>query len=102
MRVRAARPHAIETRAQENYVLAAGDSMVSSNNLNEEWGRTKLLGLTVNFGLCLNLSAIRKFPLSASRNDKQYPERSLRRRRKLAHRRPEYRVQLLGLKLLQP
>ena len=99
MRVRAARPHAIETRAQENHVLAAGDSMVSSNNINEECGATKLLGLPVNFGLCLNVSAIRKFALSALRNDKQYPERSLRRRRKLADRRPEYRAQLLGLEL---
>jgi predicted transposase YbfD/YdcC len=45
-----------------------------------------------------NLSAIRKFALAALRNDKTHPERSLRRRRKLADRRPEYRVELLGLK----
>jgi predicted transposase YbfD/YdcC len=46
-----------------------------------------------------NLSAIRKFALSALRLDQQYPERSLRRRRKRADRYPEYRVQLLGLRL---
>lgn len=45
-----------------------------------------------------NLSAIRKFALSALRSDKLYPDRSLRRRRKLADRRPEYRADLLGLK----
>jgi len=45
-----------------------------------------------------NLSAIRKFALSALRNDTLHPERSLRRRRKLADRRPEYRAALLGLK----
>jgi len=44
-----------------------------------------------------NLSAIRKFALSALRNDTLHPERSLRRRRKLADRRPDYRVSLLGL-----
>ena len=44
-----------------------------------------------------NFSAIRKFALSALRNDKLHPDRSLRRRRKLADRRPEYRVELLGL-----
>ena len=44
-----------------------------------------------------NLSAIRKFALSALRNDKLHPDRSLRRRRKLADRRPGYRVELLGL-----
>ena len=44
-----------------------------------------------------NLSAIRKFALSALRLDKRHPERSLRRRRKLADRHPEYRVELLGL-----
>ncbi|MDP1611941.1 MAG: hypothetical protein Q8M11_12885 [Sulfuritalea sp.] len=48
-----------------------------------------------------NLSAIRKFALSALRNDKTHPDRSLRRRRKLADRRPDYRVELLGLKLRQ-
>jgi hypothetical protein len=45
-----------------------------------------------------NLSAIRKFTLSALRNDTLHPERSLRRRRRLADRRPEYRAALLGLK----
>lgn len=45
-----------------------------------------------------NLSAIRKFALSALRNDTLHPDRSLRRRRKLADRRPDYRVTLLGLK----
>ena len=44
-----------------------------------------------------NLSAIRKFALSALRNDTLHPERSLRRRCKLADRRPDYRVSLLGL-----
>lgn len=48
-----------------------------------------------------NLSAIRKFALSALRNDKRHSDRSLRRRRKLADRRPDYRVELLGLKLRQ-
>lgn len=46
-----------------------------------------------------NLSAIRKFALSSLRSDKPHPERSLCRRRKLANRRPEYRAELLGLKL---
>lgn len=46
-----------------------------------------------------NLSAIRKFALSALRNDTLHPDRSLRRRRKLADRRPDYRVTLLGLKV---
>ena len=45
-----------------------------------------------------NLSAIRKFALCALRNDTLHPDRSLRRRRKLADRRPDYRVTLLGLK----
>ena len=45
-----------------------------------------------------NLSAIRKFALSALRSDKLHPDRSLRRRRKLADRRPDYRAELLGLK----
>lgn len=45
-----------------------------------------------------NLSAIRKFALCALRNDTLHPDRSLRRRRKLADRRPEYRIALLGLK----
>jgi predicted transposase YbfD/YdcC len=48
-----------------------------------------------------NLSAIRKFALSALRNDELHPDRSLRRRRKLADRRPDYRVKLLGLKPLR-
>jgi predicted transposase YbfD/YdcC len=45
-----------------------------------------------------NLSAIRKFALSALRNSDLHSERSLRRRRKLADRRPEYRAELLGLR----
>jgi predicted transposase YbfD/YdcC len=45
-----------------------------------------------------NLSAIRKFALSALRADTQHPDRSLRRRRKLADRLPEYRSELLGIK----
>ena len=45
-----------------------------------------------------NLAAIRKFALSALRRDKLYPERRLRRRRKLADHRPDYRVSLLGLR----
>jgi predicted transposase YbfD/YdcC len=45
-----------------------------------------------------NFSAVRKFALTALRNDTRHAERSLRRRRKLADRRPEYRVELLGLK----
>jgi predicted transposase YbfD/YdcC len=44
-----------------------------------------------------NLSAIRKFALSALRNDNTHPERSLRRHRKLADRRPDYRMELIGL-----
>jgi hypothetical protein len=44
-----------------------------------------------------NLSAVRKFALSALRNDTLHPDRSLRRRRKLADRRPDYRASLLGL-----
>jgi len=45
-----------------------------------------------------NLSAIRKFALSELRNDKTHSDRSLRRRRKLADRRPDYRADLLGIK----
>jgi predicted transposase YbfD/YdcC len=45
-----------------------------------------------------NLAAIRKFALTALARDKLHPERSLRRRRKLADRRPDYRVELLGLR----
>lgn len=48
-----------------------------------------------------NLSAIRKFALSALRTDTLHPERSLRRRRKLADRRPDYRVELIGLKAVR-
>ncbi len=44
-----------------------------------------------------NFSALRKFALSALCNDQRHPERSLRRRRKLADRHPDYRVELLGL-----
>jgi hypothetical protein len=43
-----------------------------------------------------NLSAIRKFALSALRIDTRHPERSLRSR-KLADRQPNYRVELIGL-----
>jgi hypothetical protein len=48
-----------------------------------------------------NLSAIRKFALSALRTDMLHPTISLRRRRKLADRRPNYRAALLGIKLPQ-
>jgi predicted transposase YbfD/YdcC len=48
-----------------------------------------------------NLSAIRKFALSALRADTLYPNRSLRRRRKLADHRPAYRSTLLGIKTPQ-
>ena len=44
-----------------------------------------------------NLSALRKFALSLLRQDKQYPKRSLRGRRKTADRIPDYRASLLGL-----
>jgi predicted transposase YbfD/YdcC len=44
-----------------------------------------------------NFSALRKFSLSALRHDQRHPERSLRRRRKLADRHPDYRAELLGL-----
>lgn len=47
-----------------------------------------------------NLSAIRKFALSALRTDRLHPTISLRRRRKLADRRPEYRAAILGI--IQP
>ena len=46
-----------------------------------------------------NLSAIRKFALSALRTDTLHPTLSLRRRRKLADRHPEYRATVLGIKL---
>jgi predicted transposase YbfD/YdcC len=48
-----------------------------------------------------NLSAIRKFALSALRTDTLYPTRSLRRRRKLADHCPQYRSDLLGIKILR-
>jgi predicted transposase YbfD/YdcC len=44
-----------------------------------------------------NLSALRKFALSALRTDTLYPKRSIRRRRILAERRPDYRAQVLGI-----
>ena len=44
-----------------------------------------------------NLSVIRKFALSALQNEALHPDRSIRRRRKLADRRPEYRATVLGL-----
>lgn len=44
-----------------------------------------------------NLSALRKFALSLLRQDRQYPKRSLRSRRKTADRIPDYRASLLGL-----
>ena len=44
-----------------------------------------------------NLSAIRKFALSALRNTMCHADRSLRRRRKLANRCHDYRAELLGL-----
>jgi len=47
------------------------------------------------------LSAIRKFALSAFRPETLHPDRSLGRRRKLADRRPDYRVELLGRKSLR-
>jgi len=48
-----------------------------------------------------NLSAIRKFAFSALRADTQHSDRSMRRLRKLADRRPEYRSELLGIKTPQ-
>ena len=44
-----------------------------------------------------NLSAIRKFALSVLRTDTLHPTISVRRRRKLADRRPEYRATILGI-----
>jgi hypothetical protein len=44
-----------------------------------------------------NLSTLRKFALSLLRQDRQYPKRSLRSRRKTADRIPGYRASLLGL-----
>jgi predicted transposase YbfD/YdcC len=46
-----------------------------------------------------NLSVIRKFAFSALRADTQHSDRSIRRLRKLADRRPEYRSELLGIKM---
>ena len=48
-----------------------------------------------------NFSAIRKFALSALRADTLYPTRSLRRRRRLADHRPDYRATLLGIQFPQ-
>jgi predicted transposase YbfD/YdcC len=48
-----------------------------------------------------NLSTVRKFALSAVRTNTQYSDRSLRRRRTLADRRPEYRAAVLGIKSLR-
>ena len=44
-----------------------------------------------------NFAALRKFTLALSRQDTQYPKRSLRSRRKNAERLPNYRTSLLGL-----
>lgn len=44
-----------------------------------------------------NFAALRKFALALLRQDKQYPKRSLRSRRKTAERLPNYRAALLGL-----
>ena len=44
-----------------------------------------------------NFAALRKFALALLRQDKQYPKRSLRSRRKTAERLPDYRAALLGL-----
>lgn len=46
-----------------------------------------------------NLSAIRKFALSALRTDTLDPAISVRRRRKFADQRPEYRAAVLGIRL---
>ena len=48
-----------------------------------------------------NFSVIRKFALSALRTDTLHPTFSLRRRRKLADRRPEYRAAVLGITIPQ-
>jgi len=45
-----------------------------------------------------NFSAIRKFVLTVLKTDTIHPKISLRRRRKLADRRPNYRAALLGIK----
>lgn len=44
-----------------------------------------------------NFAALRKLALALLRQDKQYPKRSLRSRRKTAERLPDYRASLLGL-----
>lgn len=44
-----------------------------------------------------NFSALRKFALALLRQDKTYPKRSLRSRRKTADRIPQYRASLLGI-----
>lgn len=44
-----------------------------------------------------NFSTLRKFALSLLRQDRTYPKRSLRGRRKTAERLPDYRAALLGL-----
>lgn len=44
-----------------------------------------------------NFAALRKFALALLRQDKQYPKRSMRSRRKTAERLPDYRASLLGL-----
>lgn len=44
-----------------------------------------------------NLSALRKCALTLLRQDRHYPKRSLRGRRKTADRLPDYRASLLGL-----
>mgnify|MGYP001005794252 CR=1 FL=1 len=48
-----------------------------------------------------HLSAVRKFALSALRTDPLDSDRSIRRRRKLADRRPDYRASLLGITMPQ-
>ena len=44
----------------------------------------------------LNFAALRKFALALLRQDKRYPKRSIRSRRKTAERLPDYRASLLG------
>ena len=44
-----------------------------------------------------NLSTIRKFVLTLLRQDQQYPQRSMRSRRKTADRLTDYRESLLEL-----
>jgi predicted transposase YbfD/YdcC len=48
-----------------------------------------------------HLSALRKFALSTLRCDRLHPDRSIRRRRKLADRRPDYHASLLGMVMSQ-